>query len=196
MYAHADVSKDADVQAMVTLALSQYGRLDVLFNNAGIEGEQAMTADASLENWERVIAINLRGVFLGMKYGIEAMLRGGGGSIINNASVAGLVGFAGIPAYCASKGGVVQLTRGAALEYATQGVRVMNLRDDDTVSAVALGSSRFASPKSHTTAPSGASMMFAAWFTCLPLKPRSNASDPAWNLAFTGPWSAVPRVNR
>jgi NAD(P)-dependent dehydrogenase (short-subunit alcohol dehydrogenase family) len=124
VYAHADVSKEADVQAMVTLALSQYGRLDVLFNNAGIEGEQAATADASLENWERVIAINLRGVFLGMKYGIEAMLRSGGGSIVNNASVAGLVGFAGIPAYCASKGGVVQLTRGAALEYATQGVRV------------------------------------------------------------------------
>ena len=124
VYVHADISNEAHVQAMVMLALSQYGRLDVLFNNAGIEGDQAATSDATLENWDRVIAINLTGVFLGMKYGIEAMLRNGGGSIINNASVAGLVGFPGVPAYCASKGGVVQLTRAAALEYATQGVRI------------------------------------------------------------------------
>ena len=123
-YVRCDVSREADIQAAVTLALSHYGRLDVLFNNAGIEGDQALTANASVENWDRVIAVNLKGVFLGMKYGIEAMLRSGGGSVINNASVAGLVGFPGIPAYCASKGGVVQLTRGAALEYATQGVRV------------------------------------------------------------------------
>jgi NAD(P)-dependent dehydrogenase (short-subunit alcohol dehydrogenase family) len=123
-YVHADVSKEADVQAMVMFALGHFGRLDVLFNNAGIEGEQATTADATLANWERVINVNLKGVFLGLKYGIEAMLRSGGGSIINNASVAGLVGFAGIPAYCASKGGVVQLTRAAALEYATQDVRI------------------------------------------------------------------------
>jgi NAD(P)-dependent dehydrogenase (short-subunit alcohol dehydrogenase family) len=123
-FIHADVSKEADVQAMFTFALSQYGRLDVLFNNAGIEGDQAMTVDSSIENWDKVLGINLRSVFLGLKYGIEAMLRNGGGAIINNASVAGLVGFPGIPAYCASKGGVVQLTRTAALEYASQGVRV------------------------------------------------------------------------
>jgi NAD(P)-dependent dehydrogenase (short-subunit alcohol dehydrogenase family) len=123
-YVHVDVSRESDVEAMVHLALSQYGRLDVLFNNAGIEGEQAPTAQATVENWQRVIDVNLKSVFLGLKYGIEAMLRGGGGSVINNASVAGLVGFAGIPAYCASKGGVVQLTRTAALEYAAQGVRV------------------------------------------------------------------------
>ena len=123
-YVHADVSKESDVEAMVHVALAQYGRLDVLFNNAGIEGEQAPTADAALDNWERVMGINLRGVFLGCKYGIQAMLRSGGGAIVNNASVAGLVGFAGIPAYAASKGGVVQLTRTAALEYATQGLRV------------------------------------------------------------------------
>jgi len=123
-FIHADVSREADVQAMIHFALARYGRLDVLFNNAGIEGETAPTAEASLENWERVIGVNLRGVFLGCKYGIEAMLRQGGGAIVNNASVAGLVGFAGIPAYCAAKGGVVQLTRTAALEYATSGVRV------------------------------------------------------------------------
>ncbi|GAB4321588.1 MAG: SDR family oxidoreductase [Dehalococcoidia bacterium] len=120
----ADVSKPADVQAMVKAATSRFGRLDVIFNNAGIEGEQAPTADATEENFDRVIAINLKGVFLGMKYAIPAMLESGGGSIINNASVAGLVGFPNIPAYCASKGGVVQLSKTAALEYATQGIRV------------------------------------------------------------------------
>ena len=123
-FVHVDVSKEQDVEAMVHFALGHFGRLDVLFNNAGIEGDQAPTADATVDNWERVIAVNLKSVFLGMKYAIPAMLQRGGGAIVNNASVAGLVGFAGIPAYCASKGGVVQLTRTAAIEYATQGIRV------------------------------------------------------------------------
>jgi NAD(P)-dependent dehydrogenase (short-subunit alcohol dehydrogenase family) len=123
-FVHADVSREADVEAMIHLALSHYGRLDVLFNNAGIEGDQAPTADATTENWDRVISVNLKGTFFGLKHGIAAMLGRGGGSIINNASVAGLVGFAGISAYCASKGGVVQLTKTAALEYAAQGIRV------------------------------------------------------------------------
>jgi NAD(P)-dependent dehydrogenase (short-subunit alcohol dehydrogenase family) len=94
---------------MIAAAVRAYGRLDVLFNNAGIEGEMGvLTGDHSLELWNRVIAVNLTGVFLGCRYAIPEMLKGGGGSIVNNASVAGLVGFAGIPAYCASKGGVVQ----------------------------------------------------------------------------------------
>lgn len=124
MFVHCDVSQPDDVEAVVHAALAHFGRLDVLFNNAGIEGAVAVTDAASIENWHRVIAVNLTGVFLGMKYGIQAMLRTGGGSVVNNASVAGMVGFPGIPAYCASKGGVIQLTRTAALEYATQGVRV------------------------------------------------------------------------
>ncbi|MDO8617169.1 MAG: glucose 1-dehydrogenase [Dehalococcoidia bacterium] len=120
----ADVSRPEDVQRMIQAALDTYGRLDVLFNNAGIEGEQAPTAECTVENFDRVISINLRGVFLGMKYGIEAMLRAGGGVIVNNASVAGIVGFPNIPAYCAAKGGVIQLTKTAALEYAKEGIRV------------------------------------------------------------------------
>jgi NAD(P)-dependent dehydrogenase (short-subunit alcohol dehydrogenase family) len=120
-----DVSSEDDIKNMVATAVRSYGRLDVLFNNAGIEGTMGRpTAETPLEEWNRIIAVNLTGVFLGCRYAIPEMLKTGGGSIVNNASVAGLVGFAGIPAYCASKGGIVQLTRTAALEYATQGIRV------------------------------------------------------------------------
>ena len=121
---HADVANSSDVRSMIDAATSRFDRLDILVNNAGIEGEQAPTAECTEENFDRVVAVNLRGVFLGMKYGIPAMIASGGGSIINTASVAGLVGFAGIPAYCASKGGVIQLSKTAALEYAGQKIRV------------------------------------------------------------------------
>lgn len=121
---HVDVSKAAEVEAMIAAAVSRFGRLDVIFNNAGIEGAQAPTADCTEENFDRVVAVNIKGVFLGMKYAIPAMLKNGGGSIINAASIAGLVGFPNIPAYCASKGAVIQLTKTAALEYATQNIRV------------------------------------------------------------------------
>jgi NAD(P)-dependent dehydrogenase (short-subunit alcohol dehydrogenase family) len=124
VFIQTDVSLPHDVKQMVDKAVKTYGHLDIIFNNAGIEGEQAPTADCTLENWDRVIGINLKGVFLGMKYAIPEMLKNGGGAIINNASVAGIVGFQGIPAYCASKGGVIQLTKTAALEYAKQGIRV------------------------------------------------------------------------
>ena len=119
-----DVSRSADVQAMIKTATERFGRLDVLVNNAGVEGKQAPTADYAEDEFDRVIAINLRGVFLGMKYGIPALLANGGGSIINMSSIAGLVGFPGIVAYTASKGGVIQMTKTTALEYATQNVRV------------------------------------------------------------------------
>ncbi|HSM93586.1 MAG TPA: SDR family oxidoreductase [Anaeromyxobacteraceae bacterium] len=119
-----DVSKAADVEKLVKDVVAAFGRLDCAHNNAGIEGKQALTADASEEVWDRTIAVNLKGVFLCMKYEIPQMLKQGGGAIVNTASVAGLVGFVGLPAYNASKGGVIQLTRTAALEYAKQGIRV------------------------------------------------------------------------
>ena len=119
-----DVSSADEVQEMVASAVRTYGQLDVLFNNAGVEGEMAPTGDCTLDNWHRVIETNLSGAFYGMKFAITEMAKAGGGVIVNNASVAGLVGFATLPAYCASKGGIIQLTRTAALEYAKQGIRV------------------------------------------------------------------------
>ncbi|MBN2105147.1 SDR family oxidoreductase [bacterium] len=119
-----DVSNPEAVESMVQKTVDTFGRLDCAFNNAGIEGKQAPTADCTLENWDRVIGINLTGVWLCMKYEISEMLKHGGGSIVNMASVAGRVGFTNICAYTASKHGVNGLTKTAALEYATQGIRV------------------------------------------------------------------------
>lgn len=120
----ADVSRVSDVRKIIDTALHLYGRLDYAFNNAGIEGEQGDTADCSEDNFDRVIAVNLRGTFLCTKYALAPMLKQGKGVIVNMASVAGQVGFEGLPAYCASKGGVIQLTRAAALEYAQRGIRL------------------------------------------------------------------------
>lgn len=119
-----DVADPQQVAALHAQALHVYGRLDAAVNNAGIEGATAPLADSTLENFDRVIGINLRGVFLCMREQLRIMAAAKSGAIVNMASVAGLVGFAGLPAYCASKGGVIQLTRGAALEYAEANVRV------------------------------------------------------------------------
>jgi NAD(P)-dependent dehydrogenase (short-subunit alcohol dehydrogenase family) len=123
-FCRTDVTQEADVAAAVATAVDRWGRLDGALNNAGTTGPSNMTADYSLEDWNRVLALNLTGVFLGLKYEIPPMVAQGGGAIVNTASGAGLVGFAGLPAYVASKHGVVGITKAAALEYVRAGVRV------------------------------------------------------------------------
>lgn len=120
----ADVSASTEVEALVEHTVQNFGKLDCAFNNAGIEGQPAPTHESSEANWERVIAVNLKSTWLCMKFELLPMLQQGSGSIVNMSSVAGLVGFPGLPAYVASKHGVVGLTRTAALEYAQQGIRI------------------------------------------------------------------------
>ena len=125
LFVDTDVSQQHDVENLHHRITSTFGRLDAACNNAGIEGETAPTGDCTLENFDHVIATNRRGCFMCVREQLRIMShQQGGGAIVNMASVAGLVGFAGLPAYCASKGGVVQLTKTAAIEYASKGIRV------------------------------------------------------------------------
>jgi NAD(P)-dependent dehydrogenase (short-subunit alcohol dehydrogenase family) len=123
-FIQADVTKSASVKDYVEKTLSEYGRIDIFFNNAGIEGKVIPTQDYDEEIFDRVIAVNLKGVFLGMRHVLPVMIKQGSGAIVNTASVAGLFGSPGMPAYCASKHGVLGLTKVAATDVAALGIRV------------------------------------------------------------------------
>lgn len=121
---HADVSTGSDVQNMVDTAVSRFGQLNILCNNAGIDGDVAHTGEYEEDEFDRVWGINGRGVFLGMRYAIPLMLENGGGSIVNTASMASMVAFPGMTAYCAAKGAVAMMTKTASAEYASKNLRV------------------------------------------------------------------------
>ena len=120
----ADVTKSDDVKAYVKAAIDKYGRIDCFFNNAGIEGKLVPTAELDEADFDAVIGVNLKGVFLGLRYVLPEMIRQGSGAIVNTASVAGLVATPGMPAYVASKHAVIGLTKASAGEVARQGIRI------------------------------------------------------------------------
>jgi NAD(P)-dependent dehydrogenase (short-subunit alcohol dehydrogenase family) len=125
IFVRADVSRESDVKALVDKTVTAYGRLDIAFNNAGIEGQMGLTTDTQIaENFDSVFNINVKGILFSMKYEAVAMLRNGGGSIINTSSIAGHIGTAGAGVYVASKHAVNGLSKSAALEFARKGIRV------------------------------------------------------------------------
>jgi NAD(P)-dependent dehydrogenase (short-subunit alcohol dehydrogenase family) len=123
IFVKTDVSKESDVKAMIEQTLATFGRLDCAFNNAGIVQAPTPLPDQTEETYDQIMDINVKGVWLSLKHEIPAMLKTGGGAIVNNSSVGGLVGFAMAPVYVASKHAVIGLTKSVALEYATQHVR-------------------------------------------------------------------------
>lgn len=136
---HVDIADSASIRCMLDAATTHFGKLDILCNNAAIGGEFGKTGDYSEEEFDRVWSINGRGPFLGMRYAIPIMLANGGGSIVNTVSIASLVAFPTMPAYCAAKGAVLMLTKTAAVEYAEQGIRVNALCPGTVKSGMSMG---------------------------------------------------------
>src|SRR5215216_3220642 len=142
-YTHADVSTGEDVQAMFRRAAELFGGIDIVYNNAGVGYNEGQVGDASEEDFDRIIAIDLKGVWLGMKHCLPYLLQRGGGSIISTASIAGLLGFPTLGAYSAAKGGVIQLTKVLAVEYAEQNIRANCICPGGIATPLVLDNPRF-----------------------------------------------------
>lgn len=143
VFQRTDVSAEPDVQALVARALSEFGRLDVMFNNAGIGGAVGPLEAIAVEDWDRTQAVCLRGVFLGIKHSVAPMRAQGGGSIISTASIAGIDGYPNLHAYCAAKAGVVNLTRSASIEFAADKIRVNSIAPGGVSTPIIGGGSNF-----------------------------------------------------
>ncbi|HLI66690.1 MAG TPA: glucose 1-dehydrogenase [Caulobacteraceae bacterium] len=143
VFQRTDVSAEADVAALVARALGEFGRLDVMFNNAGIGGALGSIADIAVEDWDRTQAVCLRGVFLGIKHAVPPMRAQGGGAIVSTASIAGIDGYANLHAYSAAKAGVVNLTRSAALELARDKIRVNSIAPGGVATPIIGGGANF-----------------------------------------------------
>jgi NAD(P)-dependent dehydrogenase (short-subunit alcohol dehydrogenase family) len=143
---HADVSNEADVQNMIRTAEDTFGRLDILCNNAGFGGPMAPLHEQSLEIWDKVHATNIRGAFLGMKHGIIAMLKTGGGAIVNTTSASGVVGWKHHSVYGSAKAGVNQLTKTAALDYSDKNIRINAIAPGTMWTGLVEASKKFDAP--------------------------------------------------
>jgi NAD(P)-dependent dehydrogenase (short-subunit alcohol dehydrogenase family) len=151
----ADVASEADVQNMVAVAEKEFGRLDILINNAGFGGEMKPLHEQTAESWDRIHSVNIRGVFLGMKYGVISMLKSGGGAIVNITSASGIVGWKHHSIYGASKAGVNQLTKVAALDYANHNIRVNAVAPGTTWTGLVKKSAQFPEPPPGTAVLAG-----------------------------------------
>jgi NAD(P)-dependent dehydrogenase (short-subunit alcohol dehydrogenase family) len=151
--AHADVTVGAQVQKMIGAAEDRFGRLDILVNNAGFGGDLMPLAEFTEDDFDKLVAINLKGVFLGMKYGIQSMLKTGGGAIVNTSSASGVGGWAGLGVYGAAKAGVIQMTKTAAVEYAGQGIRVNTIAPGVVWTGMVPASAKYPTPPPGAATP-------------------------------------------